>query len=343
MIISKTSFRVSFFGGGTDYLAYYRQNGGAVLSTSINQHCYIQARFINSIFKDKFRLRYSEKEDANNLEDIKHPSIRECIRFLNLDKEKNGIEIVHTSDIPSNTGLGSSSAFSVGLLNSLYSLKGKIVSKRQLAGDAIFVEQKMIKENVGSQDQIAAAYGGFNLIEFGTSMSNDGNKFDVHPITIGKDKINELQNWCMLFFTGYTRIASEIAKEQINNTPKNLNKLSKMKEMVYEAKDILCSNSTNDEIIMDFGRLLDESWKLKRCLSNKITNPEIDKIYEQGIEAGAIGGKILGAGGGGCIFFIVPPENRCKVENKLKNLVHIPFKFSNEGSRIIYYESEQNA
>lgn len=337
MIISRTPFRVSFFGGGSDYPAYYRQNGGAVLSTTINQHCYIQARFINSIFKDKFRLRYSEKEDVSNIGDIKHPSIRECIRFFNLDKEKNGIEIVHTSDIPSNTGLGSSSAFTVGLLNSLYSLKGQIVPKKQLASNAVFVEQKMIKENVGSQDQIAAAYGGFNLIEFGKNISDD-NKFDVHPITIGKDKINQLQDWCMLFFTGYTRIASEIAKEQINNTPKNLNELEKMKEMVYEAKDILCSNSANDNMILNFGKLLDESWKLKRRLSNKITNPEIDKIYEQGMESGAIGGKILGAGGGGCILFIVPPENQNKVENKLKNLVRIPFKFSNEGSRIIYYE-----
>lgn len=338
MIISKTCFRVSFFGGGTDYPAYYRQNGGAVLSTTIDQHCYIQARFINSIFKDKFRLRYSEKEDVNDLEDVKHPSIRECIRFFNLDKDKNGIEIVHTSDIPTNTGLGSSSAFSVGLLNSLYSLKGQITSKRKLAEDAIFVEQKMIQENVGSQDQIAAAYGGFNLIEFGTNINND-DRFDVHPITIKRDKINELQNWCMLFFTGYTRIASEIAKKQISNTPKNLNELYRMKKMVYDAKDILCSSSTNDEIIWNFGKLLDESWKLKRGLSNKITNPEIDKIYELGIEAGAIGGKILGAGGGGCILFIVPPENQNKVENKLKNLVRIPFKFSSEGSRIIYYEN----
>lgn len=336
MILSKTGFRISFFGGGTDYPIYYKQNGGAVLSTTINQHCYIQVRFINSIFKDKFRLRYSEKEDVNNLEDIKHPSIRECIRFFNLDKEKNGIEIVHTSDIPSNTGLGSSSAFSVGLLNSLYSLKGNIVSKRKLAEDAIFVEQKMIEENVGSQDQIAAAYGGFNLIEFG---KNNDDKFEVHPITIGKDKINLLERNCMLFFTGYQRIASEIAKVQINNTYKNLNELKKMKEMVYEAIDILCSNSTNDDIIWDFGKLLDESWKLKRGLSNKITNLEIDKIYEQSMKAGAIGGKILGAGGGGCILFIVPPEDQHKVEDKLKNLVHIPFKFSNEGSRIIYYES----
>ena len=337
MILSKTSFRISFFGGGTDYPVYYKQNGGAVLSTTINQHCYIQIRFINPIFKNKFRLRYSEKEDVNNLEDIKHPSIRECIRFFNLDKEKNGIEIVHTSDIPSNTGLGSSSAFGVGLLNSLYSLKGQIVSKRQLAEDAIFVEQKMIKENVGSQDQIAVAYGGFNLIEFGATT--DDNKFEVHPITIGKDKIDKLQNCCMLFFTGYTRIASEVAKEQINNTSKNLDELKKMKEMVYEAIDILCSNSTNDDIIWDFGKLLDESWKLKKGLSNKITSLEIDKIYEQGIKAGAIGGKILGAGGGGCILFIVPPENQSKVEDKLKSLVHIPFEFSNEGSRIIYYEN----
>jgi len=338
LIWSRTPFRISFFGGGTDYPVYYKENGGAVLSTTINQYCYIQVRFVNPIFKDKFRLRYSEKEDANNLDDIKHPSIRECIKFLNLDREKNGLEIVHTSDIPSNTGLGSSSAFSVGLLNSLYSLKGQITSKRKLAEDAIFVEQKMIKENVGSQDQIAAAYGGFNLIEFGTNINND-DKFDVRPITIKKDKINELQNWCMLFFTGYTRIASDIAKEQISNTPKNLDELDRMKGMVYDAKNILCSSSTNGEMIWDFGKLLDESWKLKRGLSNKITNPEIDKIYELGIEAGAIGGKILGAGGGGCILFIVPPENQDKVEEKLKNLVRIPFKFSSEGSRIIYYEN----
>ncbi len=332
MIISRTPFRISFFGGGTDYPVYYRENGGAVLSTTINKYCYINTRHLPPFFNCRYRIRYTSGEDTNSVDDIKHPSVRECIRYLNLDKFP--IEMVHTSDIPARSGMGSSSAFTVGFLNSLISLTGKIATKRQLASGAINIEQNIIKENVGSQDQVAAAYGGFNKIQFGGKQ-----EFDVHPITIGNEKLERLHNYLMLFFTGYQRNASDIAIEQIKKTPEKKNELSIMSDMVDDAIDII---SSSDSDITEFGKLLHDSWQIKRSLTNKITNPEIDKIYGAALEVGALGGKLLGAGGGGCLLLFVEPDKQDKVRERLKNLVHIPFEFENLGSHIIYYDPEKN-
>jgi len=327
MIITRTPFRISLFGGGTDYPIYYKENGGAVLSTTINKHCYIQCRYLPPFFDHDYRIRYTYKEETCNINEIKHPSARECIKFVNLDK---GIEMVHTSDIPAQSGMGSSSAFTVGFLNALNALKGNIITKRQLANDAIHLEQDIIKENVGSQDQVVAAFGGFNKIDFGTNP-----EFEVHPVVIGKDKLTNLQNHLMLFFTGFSRNASDIAAEQIKITNEKKDDLKIIHKMVNEAIEILnCNNSDINEI----GELLNTHWNIKRELTTKITNLEIDKIYESAIKAGAIGGKLLGAGGGGCMLFFVEPENQNKVKQSLNNLVHIPFKFENLGSQIIYYE-----
>lgn len=331
MIITRTPFRISFFGGGTDYPAWYRENGGAVLSTTINKYCYIHCRYLPPFFDYKYRIRYTSREETHDIDDIKHPSVRECIKYSNLDK---GIEMIHTSDIPAQSGMGSSSAFTVGFLNSLYALKGEIVTKRHLAIDAIDVEQNIIRENVGSQDQVAASYGGFNKIMFGTDS-----EFDVYPITIGNSKLENLQNHLMLFFTGFSRNASDIAEEQIKKTPDRKNELNAMFDMVNNAIDIINGNHSD---INEFGRLLHKSWLIKRGLTDKITNSHIDKIYQSALDAGALGGKLLGAGGGGCILFFVEPDLQSKVRERLNNLLHIPFKFENQGSQIIYYEPKEN-
>lgn len=331
MIITRTPFRISFFGGGTDYPIYYKENGGVVLSTTINKYCYIHCRYLPPFFDHDYRIRYTYREDVCNINDIKHPSVRECIKFINLDK---GIEMIHTSDIPAQSGMGSSSAFTVGFLNVLYALKGSVITKRCLAQDAIHIEQDIIKENVGSQDQVAAAYGGFNKIEFGTRP-----EFDVHPVTIGEEKLANLQNHLMLFFTGFSRNASDIAAEQIKMTDKKREELKIMCSMVDEAIDILNYNSSD---IDDFGKLLHETWTIKRNLTSKITNSAIDKIYQSALDAGSLGGKLLGAGGGGCMLFFVEPDLQSKIRERLKDLVYIPFKFENLGSQIIYYEPKKD-
>lgn len=243
--------------------------------------------------------------------------------------------MVHTSDIPARSGMGSSSAFTVGFLNALFGLQGKIVTKRLLASTAIDIEQNIIKENIGSQDQVAASFGGFNKIEFGGD-----NEFKVYPVTISKNKLEYLQKHFILFFTGFSRNATDIAKEQISNTPSKNRELGRMHEMVYESIEILNGSISG---LTEFGRLLHEHWMLKRSLTDRISSPEIDAIYNTAINAGAIGGKVLGAGGGGCILFFVEPQNRLEVIKKLKNLTYIPFKFENGGSQIIYYEPQEDS
>lgn len=327
MIISRTPIRISFLGGGSDYDVWCKKYKGSVLSTTINKYLYIQVRHLPSFFRSRYRIVYSEKEDVDNLEEIRHPLVRETLRDMKLGNES--IEVVHTSDIPSMSGLGTSSSFTVGLLNSLYALKDKMIDKKKLALEAIRIEHNI--EESGYQDQIAAAYGGFNRLEF-NKMG-----FGVYPITINKDRILELEKSLMLFYTGFSRKASDIAKEQIRNTHNKTNELKRMVEMVYEAIDIL--NNDEKDFIHKFGELLDESWQIKRTLSNKITNQEIDNIYNSGINAGAIGGKILGAGGGGCMLFCAKPGDQDNVKQKMKELglLEIEFKFENEGSKIIYY------
>jgi len=326
MIISRTPFRISFFGGGTDYPVHYKKHGGAVLAASINKYCYINCRYLPPFFNHKNHIVYSKVEYTQNISEIDHPSVRETLRHM---KIKKGVEIHHDGDLPARAGLGTSSSFTVGLLNALYALKGKMVTKRQLALDAIHVEQSMIKENVGSQDQITTAFGGFNKIEF-----NDDEEFQVRPVTASRSKTQLLQNHMMLFFTGFSRTASSIAKEQIRKTPDRKKELTRMAEMVDEAIDILNENDTD---ITDFGKLLHENWMIKRNLTNKITNSAIDKIYNDALKAGALGGKLLGAGGGGFILFFVDPEKQEKVKNKLNDLLYVPFRFEKLGSQIVYY------
>jgi len=331
MIICQTPYRISFFGGGTDYPVWYKEHTGAVLATSINKYSYITCRYLPPFFEHKYRIVYSKTEMTQNISEILHPSVRATLNFMGIDQ---GVEIHHDGDLPARTGLGTSSTFTVGLLHALYALKGKVVTKRQLALDAIHVEQELLKENVGSQDQTSAAYGGFNRIEF-SEMS----QIQVQPITISPKKIELLQDRLMLFFTGFSRTASEIAGEQIQNTPNKTHELIKMYEMVDHAIGIL---NGGDSDISDFGKLLHESWTIKRSLTDKISTPQIDLIYKDALEAGALGGKLLGAGGGGFILFFVEPEKQANVKKQMSNLLHVPFKFENLGSQIIYYAPENN-
>ena len=326
MIISRTPFRISFFGGGTDYPAWYREHGGAVLSTSINKYCFITLRYLPPFFDYKYRLRYYTREEIKTVDEIKHPSIRECLRFMQVDK---GVEVVHSADLPAQSGLGSSSTFTVGFLNALYSLKSKMVTKRELALAALHVEQELIKENVGSQDQTAAAFGGFNRIEFGCSHD-----ILVRPVPIQPERLDDLCGQLMLFFTGFSRVASDIAGEQIKTTANKTAELKKMMELVDEAISILLSEGGN---LDDFGRLLHEQWKIKRSMTNLISSQQIDQIYETGRAAGALGGKLLGAGGGGFMLFFVPPEQQQQVKDALKNLLYVPFRVDHVGSQIVYY------
>lgn len=326
MIISRTPFRISFFGGGTDYPVWYKKNKGAVLATSINKYCYITCRYLPPFFEHKHHIVYSIIENPKKVSEIVHPSVRESLKFMMIDR---GVEIHHDGDLPARAGLGTSSSFTVGMLNVFYALKGKMVTKRQLALDAINVEQDMIKENVGSQDQVTAAFGGLNKIEF-----NGDEEFRVEPITIKTKKYEALQDHMMLFFTGLSRTASEIAGEQIKKTPEKEKELKRMAEMVDEAVDILNSSESN---LTDFGKLLHENWMIKRDLTTKITTKTIDKIYKDALDAGALGGKLLGAGGGGFILFFVEPEKQKNVMKKMKNLLHVPIKFEKLGSQIIYY------
>jgi len=331
MIISRTPFRISFFGGGTDYPRWYEEHGGAVLATTIDKYCYVTARHLPPFFKYKYRIRYSKREETKSISKIKHPSVRECLLFSECDK---GIEMQHNADLPARSGLGSSSSFTVGFLNSLYALQGKMVTKRQLALDAIHVEQDKIKENVGSQDQTMSAFGGFNRVAFDSKY-----KIIVEPVVMRPEKVKLLQDSLMLLFTGFSRNASDIAAEQIRKIPKRKKELKTMHGFVDEAVKTLGSESDN---IDEFGRLLHENWKVKRGLTSSITTPAIDDIYDRGRRAGAIGGKLLGAGSGGFMLFYVKPEQQAKFKEAMKKVLMVPFNFEMLGSQIVYYKPNHN-
>lgn len=328
MIITRTPFRVSFFGGGTDYPAWYQQHGGVVLATSIDKYCHISCRYLPPFFEHKHRIVYSLIENVQRIEEIKHPAVRAILDWAGCDDQ--GLEVHHDGDLPARSGLGSSSSFTVGLIHALAALRGKYISKDELAAQAIHMEQQIIKENVGSQDQISAAFGGFNRIDF---MTND--TFQVSPIILTKDRLHEFQTHLMLCFTGFSRIASEIAKSKIDNFKSRENQLNSMKEMVDEAIHILQNVQTPIE---EVGRLLHQSWLYKRSLSDKVSTPEIDHLYEEALRVGATGGKILGAGGGGFLLLFVKPDLQPKVRERLKHLIHVPFRFENSGSRVVLYQ-----
>lgn len=329
MIISRTPFRISFFGGGTDYPVYFEENGGAVLATTIDKYCYISCRYLPPFFEIKSRIVWSLIELVKDIDEIKHPSIRECLKFMKIEK---GVEILHNADLPARTGLGSSSSFTVGLLNSLYALRGKIVPKMQLAQESIYVEQELLKENVGCQDQISASFGGFNLIEFKPRKD-----FRIYPITISNEKLKLFHSYLMLVFTGFSRIASEVAGELIKKTPEKKSELKTMYDSVYEAIKILNSNTD----LKEFGKLLDENWRLKRSLTNKITTPVVDEIYSLAKKTGALGGKLLGAGGGGFMLIFAEPEVQPRIKSELNQFLYVPFQLENLGSQIIYYTPEE--
>lgn len=329
MIITRTPFRISFFGGGTDYPEWYKKNGGSVISTTINKYSYINLRWLPQVFEYKHRIRYYQQEEVNSLDEIRHPTVRESAKLLNI---KNGIEVVHNADLPARSGLGSSSSFTVGLLHALHTLKNNMPTKRELAMQAINVEQNLINEVVGSQDQVAAAFGGFNYIKF-----DDINGFNVEPIVINDKKINQLQKNLLLCFTGFSRTASEIAKEQINQIYDKKNELNTIKNITKEALEILLNNKYS---INEFGKLLNDQWEIKKKLSNKITNRHINDIYNTAINNGALGGKLLGAGGGGFILFYAEQKNHNKIINGLKTKLFVPFRFDTGGSRVVYYARE---
>lgn len=330
MVITSTPLRISFFGGGTDYPVWYRENGGAVLSTTINKNCYITCRRLPPFFEYHSRISYSKVENVRRNDAIEHPSVRGCLQFLDIEE---GIEIHHVADLPARTGLGTSSAFTVGLLLGLYALQDRMRDKQALAADAIHVEQDLIQEAVGAQDQVSAAYGGFNRINF-----HPNGMIDVNPVLTASSRLAELEQHLALYFTGFSRTASEIAQEQVRMTPERKQELGAMFQLVDEAEAIITSRRRS---LDEFGHLLHEGWQIKRSLTHKITNANIDEIYEAGLSAGALGGKLLGAGGGGFMLFFVPPDRRLAVRERLKKLLCVPFAFSKRGSQIVAYEPEE--
>jgi D-glycero-alpha-D-manno-heptose-7-phosphate kinase len=321
---------MSFFGGGTDLPAWYMENGGAVLSTAIDKYCYISLRKLPPFFEHKHKIVFFSKQEAfNELEEIEHPAVRETYRFMNV---QDGLIMQHDGDLPSHSGLGSSSAFTVGLLHALYALRGKMVSKKRLALEAIHIEQNMIGEAVGSQDQVASAFGGLNKIVF-SAQSN----IEVKPFVISAEKSTHLQNCLMLFFTGFARFAVEIEQDKLRHLERNKHALSLMQSIVEAAADILDGDISGFD---DFGVLLHESWLLKKRLSSKVSTDAIDIIYTRAMNSGALGGKILGAGGGGFILFYVRPGDRERLVEGLSPLLHVPFRFDSLGSQVIYFTEE---
>lgn len=328
MIISRTPFRVSFFGGGTDYPPWVTEHGGAVLGTSINRYCYLSCRYLPPFFDHKYRVAYSKIENVKEIAEIEHPIVRAALDYL--DFYEHGVEIHYDADLPARSGIGSSSAFTIGILNALMALKNQRLPVRDLARLAIYIEQDMLKEVVGSQDQILTAFGGFNRVDF----HKDG-RFTVTPVIAAPSRLEDLQQHLLLFFTGFSRHSSVIAKSQVDNLKANTLRLLRMRAMVDEAQQIIEDESRD---LLQFGELLHEAWVNKRALSDKVSTEAIDQIYEKARCAGAIGGKILGAGGGGFIVIFAKPEAHPAIRSALQSLIHIPFHFESEGTRIVLHE-----
>lgn len=330
MIISRTPFRISFFGGGTDYPAWYLKHGGAVLATTIDKYCYITCRHLPPFFEHRYCVIYSKMEYCQTVSEIAHPAVREVLRYLNHER---GLEIHHDGDLPARSGMGSSSAFTVGLLHALNALNGHMTSKKQLAVESIHIEQDLLKETVGSQDQVLAAYGGLNHISF---LPNG--EISVKPITILPERMRELNSNLMLFYTGVKRTASNIAESYVNGIEDRKRQLRLIKDLVDESVSIL--NSGQD--ITGFGELLREAWQAKRSLSSSVSNPHLDEIFDLAMSGGAIGGKLTGAGGGGFLLLFVPPSRQKQVREKLNKLIYVPFKFEFSGSQIIFFDQEED-
>jgi D-glycero-alpha-D-manno-heptose-7-phosphate kinase len=330
VIITRTPFRISFFGGGTDYPSWYRAYGGSVLGTTINKYCYISCRYLPPFFEHRFRIVYSKTETCGTVDEIAHPAVREILRHLKIDR---GVEIHHDGDLPARSGLGSSSAFTVGLLNALYGLRGHMASKHQLATESVYIEQEVLKEVVGSQDQTLAAYGGFNHISFLPS-----GEISVRPMTLTQERIQELNDHLVLLYTGIKRTASDIAQTCIENLRSKERQMRLLGLLVNEAVTILTGKSD----IGEFGKLLHEGWLAKQSLSPKVSNARVEGLYAEAMSAGAMGGKLIGAGGGGFMLLFVKPEDRPRILQKLNTLIHVPFKFENSGSQTIFFDPEED-
>ncbi len=327
MVITQTPFRMSFFGGGTDFPGFYNEHGGAVISTTFDKYCYVNVRHLPPFFEYSTELSYSKIERVKNIDEINHPSIRECMRYLDM----RDIRLTYEADLPAKSGLGTSSSFAVGMLNAFYSLKGKYKSKRELADDAIYLERELCNEAGGVQDQIAVAFGGFNRIDF----SADG--YQVTPVVMSNERKEILNNNLMMFFTGFSRFSSDIQTSTQAVLKDKTAQLLEMYSLVDTAQGILTDKNSD---LNDFGRLLDHTWKLKRGITTRISTNSLDEIYEKAMSAGALGGKLLGAGGGGFFVFYVEPEKRKSVMQALDKLLYIPFKFEDSGTRVIYFDAE---
>ncbi len=328
MIISKTPFRMSFFGGGTDMESFFREYGGAVLSTTFDKYCYVNVRHLPRFFDYTSELAYAKTERVQRVEDIEHPAIRNAMKLLDMHE----IRLTYEADLPARSGLGTSSSFAVGMLNAFYALKGKYADKRKLADQAIYLERELCGEAGGWQDQIAASFGGMNLISF----NRDGT-YDVLPVVIHPERKKELNDRLMMFFTGFTRFSSEMQKANATGYAEKIAQLREMYGLVGEAKQVL-EDKHGD--LDDFGRMLDHTWRLKRQTGGAITTNSIDALYARGMDAGALGGKLLGAGGGGFLIFYVQPEKQAALREAMKDLMYIPFQFEDGGTRIIHYTPE---
>jgi D-glycero-alpha-D-manno-heptose-7-phosphate kinase len=326
MIMSRTPFRISFFGGGTDYPAWYRWHGGAVLAATIDKYCYLTCRYLPPFFEHRIRLVYREIETCQEVSQIRHPAVREGLKYLKIDR---GIELHHDGDLPARSGMGSSSAFTVGLLHALHALNGRMPTKKQLAAESIYLEQEILGETVGSQDQVLAAYGGLRHVRFETN-----GEIVAAPVVLPDQRLAELQAHLMLFYTGIVRTAADIAKTYVEGIDSRRRQLRLLQELVEESIDIL----TSGKDIRVFGELLHEAWEAKRSLSDKVSTSTVDALYERARAAGAIGGKLTGAGGGGFLLLFVPPEQQRDAAAALKHLIQVPFAFESGGSQIIFHE-----
>ena len=327
MIITKTPFRMSFFGGGTDIESFFRENGGAVLSTTFDKYCYVNVRHLPRFFDYSTELSYSKIERVTSVEDISHPAIRNAMKMLDMHE----IRLTYEADLPARSGLGTSSSFAVGMLNAFYALKGKYADKKKLADEAIYLERILCKETGGWQDQIAASFGGFNRINF----SADG--YEVLPVIISPERKTQLDQNLMMFFTGFTRFSSDVQSENVSGKEERTARLKEMLTLVDEAERVLTDRHKK---LDEFGRLLDYTWKLKRKSGSAVSSDSIDELYSRGINAGALGGKLLGAGGGGFLIFYVQPEYQESVRRVMNDLMYIPFSFENGGTRVIHYTPE---
>lgn len=327
MIITKTPFRMSFFGGVTDMESFFKKNGGAVLSTTLDKYAYVTVRHLPRFFDYSTDLTYSRMEHVNNIDDIQHPAIRNAMKMLDMHE----LRLIYEADLPARSGLGTSSSFAVGMLNAFYALKGKYADKKKLADEAIYLERVLCDEAGGWQDQIAASFGGFNRINFNA----DG--YEVLPVIISPERKKRLNNNLMMFFTGFTRFSSDVQKTNNVFVKEKETQLKEMLSLVDEAEAVLVDKGKD---LDDFGRLLDHTWKLKKQTGSSISNGSIDECYQKGVEAGALGGKLLGAGGGGFLVFYVQPEYQDSVMAAMHNLLYVPFKFENGGTRVIHYSPE---